>query len=317
MTKNETKIEWTHVPGYRGATWNPVTGCSRVSDGCVNCYAEELATGRLKGSPGYPGLPWTKANAEVNVIEHLDRLDQPLRQKAPRAYFVNSMSDLFHENVSDEFLDHAFAAMALTPRHLYMILTKRPERMRDYTTGLADRIPAIIAGFYVGHPPRAAMQPLTSDLARSIRWPLPNVWLGVSAERQRELDQRLPLLLATPAAVRFVSAEPLLGPLDFENITVARAGGPEQWNALDRVEAADAEPGSPRTVLDWVIIGGESGPKRRPMELEWLYEIVRQCRRAETPVFVKQDSAHRPGQQGRLGDIWWTEKSWPPGASIL
>lgn len=311
MAEHETKIEWTHIPGYRGATWNPVTGCSHVSDGCLNCYAEELATGRLKGSPGYPGLPWTAQNASVNVITHDDRLDQPLRWTKPRAVFVNSMSDLFHENIPDGFLDRAFAAMALTPRHIYMILTKRPERMRDYITGLADRIPDIIAEFYVEHPRRAGRQPLTSELARSLRWPLSNVWPGVSVERQRELDLRVPLLLDTPAAVRFVSSEPLLGPLDFENVTAARQGGAEQWDVLDRAEAADAEPGAPRTVLDWVIIGGESGPKRRPMHLDWLRDIVRQCRRNETAVFVKQDAAHRPGQQGRIDDALWVEKAWP------
>ncbi len=304
MAKNETKIEWTHVPGYRGATWNPVTGCSHVSDGCVNCYAEELATGRLKGSPGYPGLPWTKANADVNVIEHPDRLDQPLRQKAPRAYFVNSMSDLFHENVSDRFLDQAFAVMALTPRHLYMILTKRPERMYEYL----GPSPVFVDPRAEG---RSLPVPLTGsfdlenilsweddwedeDRSRIVpMWPLPNVWLGVSAERQRELDQRLPLLRATPAAVRFVSAEPLLGPLDLD----------------PHLDGDDA--------LDWVIVGGESGLKRRPMDLRWLHDIGRQCRRAGTPLFVKQDSAHRPGQQGRIEDGWWAEKNWPSGASLL
>lgn len=302
MAKNETKISWTHVPGYRGATWNPVTGCSHVSDGCLNCYAEDLATGRLKGSPGYPGLPWTKANADVNVIEHPDRLDQPLRQKAPRAYFVNSMSDLFHENVSIDFLDRVFATMARTPQHLYMILTKRPEIMWAYLTqnpnGPWFRVNAKL--WEAGVEVLSGGGPLL----------LPNVWLGISAERQRELDLRVPLLLATPAAVRFVSAEPLLGPLDFRTCYHGDTGDAHHgW-----LPSATC---SQITTLDWVIIGGESGLKRRPMELSWLYDIVQQCQRAETPVFVKQDSAHRPGQQGRIEDECWAEKNWPPGASLL
>ena len=311
MAEHQTKIEWTHIPGYRGATWNPVTGCSRVSDGCTHCYAEDLAMGRLKGTPGYPGLPWTKANADVNVVLHPDRLDQTLRWKKPRAVFVNSMSDLFHENIPDEFLDRAFAAMAVTPDHIYMILTKRPERMRDYIDGLKSRLPEVIADFYVDDPVRAGLRPFTADLARRIaHWPLPNVWLGVSAERQRELDLRVPLLLTTPAAVRFVSAEPLLGPLDFENVDVCNY-------IIDALSGEWAPEGEPPhvTMLDWVIVGGESGPLRRPMHLSWLNDIVGQCRRAGTAVFVKQDSMHRPGQQGRIDDDIWAEKAWPEVAA--
>ena len=304
MPEHGTKIEWTHVPGYTGATWNPTTGCSHVSDGCVNCYAEELARGRLKGSPGYPGLPWTAGNADVNVITHDDRLDQPLRWTKPRAVFVNSMSDLFHENIPDEFLDRVFAVMALTPQHIYMVLTKRPERMRDYLGG-SNGLPMELvtrwleAAAEISAP--GTMLPLGTMIEGGV---LKNLWLGVSAERQRELDLRVPLLLDTPAAVRFVSAEPLLGPLQFRECYHGDPGEAHHgWLPSSTC--------SQITTLSWIIVGGESGPKRRPMELDWLYDIVRQCRRAGIPAFVKQDAAHRPGQQGRIGDIWWVEKHWP------
>jgi protein gp37 len=241
------------------------------------------------------------------------------------------MSDLFHENVSDRFLDRAFAVMALTPRHLYMILTKRPERMYEYlrpspfdvipTAGPSLPVPLVgsfdlenISEWEEDGEGRESIVPM---------WPLPNVWLGVSAERQRELEQRVPPLLATPAAVRFVSAEPLLGPLDLgsylpihtaaDGVTDGSTRGPRSRNLDGSYRDAPSDGGP----LDWVIVGGESGPKRRPMEMRGLHDIGRQCRRAGTPLFVKQDSAYRPGQQGRIDDELWAEKNWPTGASLL
>ena len=207
-----TKIEWCDE------VWNPVTGCTKVSPGCASCYAEALFP------RPYPGRPFS------DVRVHADRLDQPYSWRKPRRVFVNSMSDLFHEAVSDRDIARIFQTMERTPRHSYQVLTKRPERMRDFMA--AER--------------------------------LPNVWLGVSVEDQRRAGERIPILLDTPAAVRFVSAEPLLAAVD-----------------LARYLYED-------DAVDWVICGGESGPKARPCALQWVERIVGDCREAGVPVFVKQ-----------------------------
>ncbi|MHB1098118.1 MAG: DUF5131 family protein [Burkholderiales bacterium] len=188
-----TSIEWTDV------VWNPVTGCSKVSEGCRNCYAEAVAH-RFWGARKF-----------TDVQCHADRLAQPLHWKKPRRIFVNSMSDLFHEAVPDEFIDRIFAVMALTSHHTYQILTKRPSRMQDYAAQLlneGDRWSRF--GDAVG--PLIGNQ--AYELAGERPWPLPNVWLGVSIEDPVTADERIPILLRTPAAVRFVSIEPILGIVD-------------------------------------------------------------------------------------------------------
>ena len=273
-----TTIEWTDE------TWNPVTGCSHVSDGCRNCYAEGIAK-RFSGTGSFPVFkPWTAPNAAHNVVLHPERLDAPLHWRKPRRVFVNSMSDLFHELVPEEFIDRVFAVMALTPQHTYQVLSKRPERMRAYFAW--DREAAVSDVLYASKWP---MKPEVFIAAGRDRvqggWPLPNVWLGVSAEDQRTADKRIPVLLDTPAVVRFVSAEPLLAAINL------RLGA--------------SEPS-----LGWVIVGAESGPRARPCELRWIEGIVSQCRAAGTPVFVKQDSGPRPGQQGRIPDELWI-REWP------
>jgi protein gp37 len=192
----------------------------------------------------------------------------PLKRKKPTTYFVNSMSDLFHEDVPDAWIDQVFAVMALCPQHTFQVLTKRAARMRQYMT--ERRQPAV--------PP----------------WPLPNVWLGVSTERQREADERIPLLLATPAAVRFISAEPLLGPVDLtpylyfythDDMAALECGCSNK--PLPFHENPDpADVATPR--LDWIIVGGESGTDARPMQVEWADQIVAQCREAGVKCFVKQ-----------------------------
>lgn len=242
-----SSIEWTEH------TWNPVTGCSKVSPGCAHCYAETVA---LRFWPTqYRGIPIVDPNkpARVNggpnstrrreftdVMTHADRLDQPLRRKKPTTYFVNSMSDLFHEDVPDEFIGKVFDRMAQARRHTFQVLTKRAERML-----------ALLPTFAARH-----------TAADGSGWPLPNVWLGVSVENQRFADERIPLLLQTPAAVRFISAEPLLGPIRHLGQSV---------------------PG-----LDWCIVGGESGPGARPFDLAWARSIVQQCKAAGVACFVKQ-----------------------------
>ncbi len=253
-----TAIEWTD------ATWNPVTGCSKVSPGCAHCYAETLSLRR-----GWSAKPWIEKNASGNVILHFDRLEMPLHWRKPRRVFVDSMSDLFHAEVLTAFLDDVFAVMALTQHLTYQILTKRPVRMLAYvdhpsTPGNVEAIVDRIAGERRWCPPPLA-------------WPLPNVWLGVSAEYQRQADERIPILLDTPAAVRFVSVEPMLGPIDLHA---------DQWPACSRY---------PDAAIDWVIVGGESGPRRRPFDPDWARSLRNQCAAAGVPLFVKQLGGARPG----------------------
>jgi protein gp37 len=227
----ETSIEWTDK------VWNPVTGCTKVSQGCKNCYAE-----RIFQRP-YPGRDFT------DVRMHPDRLDAPLHWRKPSRIFVNSMSDLFHEAVPFEFIERIYATMADANWHTFQILTKRPERMLEFTKWQAGQ-----------------------DHISTAEWPR-NVWLGVSCEDQESFAERLPFLTAVPAVIRFISFEPLLGPID-TGIMIQPHGWEATANALARI--------------GWAIVGGESGPGARPMHLDWASSIVRQCQRAAVPVFVKQ-----------------------------
>ncbi len=303
-----TGISWTDE------TWNPTTGCSKVSEGCRNCYAAKLAP-RLAamGQDGYTSLPWTKQNAPENVKLHSGRLDKPLRWKKPRRVFVNSMSDLFHELVPFEFVDKVFAVMALSPQHTFQVLTKRPERMAEY----------------VGRGPRwwdllwSMLDPDRGGWADDIfgsgkvrhrvwleehapPWPLPNVWLGTSVEDQRAADERIPHLLRTPAAVRFLSCEPLIGPVNLRHVE-AKNGA--LIDALEGdVVAPDGEiyaaaPGS----VHWVIAGGESGPNHRPMRDEWARSLRDQCSKAGVSFFFKQHSGHRNEMDPYLDGREWRE----------
>jgi protein gp37 len=272
-----TTIEWTQRPGTKGETWNPTIGCNKVSQGCKNCYAEVMHR-RLTamGVKGYD-LPFLAGARPMH-----DRLTIPFNWKKPRTVFVNSMSDLFHEAVPFSFIDQVFAVMALTPQHTYQILTKRPERMAEYFSQKSE--------FNVVLP-----QPLTIDRSTFVapaptlvRHPLPNVWLGTSVEDQRAADERIPHLLRCPAAVRFLSCEPLLGAVDLENITRGRerlcvlsksAYDPDstigKWLPMDRG-------------IDWVIAGGESGHGARPMHPDWARSLRDQCQAAGVPFFFKQ-----------------------------
>jgi protein gp37 len=266
-----SEIEWTD------ATWNPITGCTMVSAGCTNCYAMGLAGTRLAHHPSRAGLTrdsggrpvWT---GEVRLNEGW--LDQPLRWRRPRRIFVCAHGDLFHEGVPDEWIDRVFAVMALSPQHQFQVLTKRPERMRRWFDTDAE-----------GRVWDLSMDPgFDASALPSPDWPLPNVWLGVSVEDQPTADARIPLLLATSAAVRFVSAEPLLGPVDLT-----------RWSGLE----GDADFG-----LDWVIVGGESGPGARPMHPDWARSLRDQCAAAGVAFFFKQWgewAPHKPQAGGDLG----------------
>lgn len=285
---DKTGIEWTD------ASWNPIVGCSIVSPGCTNCYAmhqaariERMAAGSgrathyagtTKGSKA--GAVWTGRMALApDAI-----LTQPLRWKRPRRIFVNSMGDLFHEDVPDAWIDRVFAVMALAHQHTFQILTKRSARMRAYVPAAEQRL---------GRSPNVRIASPTQYLsARRIGdhkvWPLPNVWLGVSAEDQRRADERIPDLLATPAAIRFVSAEPLLGPVDL---------GHMQEYLPDNVWLTWLDG------LDWIIVGGESGRNARPMHPAWARAIRDQCTAAGTAFFFKQWGAWSYSEIGSDGAL--------------
>lgn len=262
----KTTIEWCDV------TWNPVRGCSLVSAGCSQCYAMKQAH-RFSGKGGaYEGLTkmtshgptWT---GRARVVPEL--LEAPLHWRKPQRIFVNSMSDLFHEDVPDEFIGDVFQTMACAPQHTFQILTKRPERMQRLFTN-----------------------DVWIDDAYAGVFPLPNVWLGVSVEDQETADQRIPLLLKTPAAVRFISAEPLLEAIDLTKIVVPDdhagkyAGHGYTFNALIRED--DLTMFNAPAHIDWVIAGFESGPKARPGNINWLRSLRYQCRDAEVAFFCKQ-----------------------------
>ena len=276
----KTGIEWTD------ATWNPVTGCTKVSQGCKNCYAKR-DWARLAAMPNnvYSGREFEQ------VACHPERLDQPRHWRNPRRVFVNSMSDLFHEDVPDEFVDDVFAVMGACEEeqrwHIFQILTKRPERMREYMRT------------------RAHSAYNKRRLGREL-FPPRNVWLGVSVEDQATADERIPLLLQTPAAVRWISAEPLLGHIDLKKL--APAGYPYELDAID----PESNDGTyyERTWLDWVVVGGESGQNARPMHPVWAHGIRKQCAAANIPFFFKQWGEFQPvapvygcgDEQARIAD---------------
>lgn len=287
MAEHST-IEWTD------ATWNPVTGCSIVSPGCANCYAMKLAGTRLKHHPSRVGLTVGSKNGPVwngKVRFNEQWLDQPLRWRRPRMIFVCAHGDLFHEDVPDEWIDRVVAVMAETWWHTYQVLTKRSARMRAYfdAEDLRDRIGEVQRK---AHGDNCAYTNAGIDAP----WPLPNLWLGVSAERQKEADERIPDLLATPAAIRFLSAEPLLGPIDLSAIRWQDDDAEIRYNALTaeaRVENSDSASAytdecDGNTRLDWVIAGGESGDKANPMHPDWARAMRDQCAAADVPFFFKQ-----------------------------
>jgi len=249
----KSSIEWCD------ATWNPVRGCSKVSPGCKNCYAETFSE-RWRGIKGHP----FEQGFDLRLVP--EKLAEPLRWKKPRRIFVNSMSDLFHEDVHDEYIAVVFAVMAACPQHTFQVLTKRAERMGRWFMWMTESGYALCV---------AQRQP----------WPLPNVWLGVSVEDQQRAAERIPHLLSVPAALRFLSCEPLLGPVDLRP-WLGNVVGFEGTPGRPGVDAFTVRPGT-----GWVIVGGESGPGARPFDLEWARGIVSQCKSARVPVFVKQVGA--------------------------
>ncbi len=279
---DKSAIEWTE------ATWNPLVGCDRISPGCAHCYAKAQHDRRHKAFLAGKQMPIQYAKPFEVVQLRPDRLEQPLRWRKARRIFVNSLSDLFHPDVPDAFIDRVFAVMALCPQHTFQVLTKRADRMRAYFgVDRYELIERVETQLWEMH---------TDDTTNAVgSWPLPNVWLGGSVENQHFADERIPLLLQTPAAVRFISAEPLLGPVDLTSIPVAMwrhhpSGTREQVrvNALRSVEYFVDEGSIEWPALDWVIVGGESGPGARPFDLGWARSIIAECRAAGVAVFMKQ-----------------------------
>ena len=242
MSSN-TSIEWTD------ATWNPIRGCTKISPGCAHCYAETFAE-RFRGVPGHP----YEQGFDLRFVP--GKLAEPLRLRSPRMIFVNSMSDLFHEGVPDDYIASVVRVMNLTPWHTYQVLTKRSERMRDY----------------LDSHPEAADKP----------W----IWWGVSVENRRDGLPRMSHLRAAPAGMRFLSVEPLL----------------EDLGAIDL------------SGIDWVILGGESGPGARPMNADWARSIRDQCQAAKVPFFFKQWGGTRKGKTGRLLDGRTHDEKPPPSS---
>ena len=307
-----SKIEWTD------AVWNPVTGCSKVSAGCKNCYAERIFP-RIYGNQSIDEGTGPHHRRFIDVVCHPERLEQPLQWRKPRRIFVNSMSDLFHEAVPDEFVDKVFAVMLACAalegrRHTFQILTKRPERMRCYLTNVQskpgtdllrrwaevgngwicmDDEDVLFSEYIMGrtcfdwdddgynsgdsvYAPWAYTRKL---------FPLPNVCLGVSVENQETADERIPLLLQTPAVVRFVSYEPAIGPMQLTRH--------HQWCPEHDFDGGFCSSPCPSLrSIDWLICGGESGPKARPMQEEWARDVMLQCRASRVPFFMKQGSKY-------------------------
>lgn len=324
---DRSSIEWTD------SSWNPLRWCSRVSRGCERCYAEKVAA-RFSG-PGLPyeGLihPRTKGwNGTVRLVEAA--LMEPLTWRKPRLVFVNSMSDLFHESVPESFIDRVFAIMALAHQHTFQILTKRPARMLAYlgrrtaeiendlfTSTMATAL--FEASRFAGHrlPGNAVLELLNNDdswsahpdyVRRTSGWPLRHVWLGVSVEDQSTADERIPLLIEAPAAVRWLSCEPLLGPIDLRS--TPRCPGSRLMNGAPLTDLGGCLPRwqeSPsvaklRDGIDWVVAGGESGPGARPMHPAWARSLRDQCAAARVPFFFKQWgnwAEHVPSAGGDLG----------------
>lgn len=318
---DNTKIEWTHQPGTKGCTWNPIraenteTGkigwyCEHESHACDFCYAEAKNCNTFFGN----GLPY-KPKTPVRVFLDEKAVVQPLRWRVPRTIFVCSMTDLFGRWVKDEWIDRIFAIAALCPQHTFVILTKRPRRMQHYVRYLCNRDDFVAdAGLELNGWPKNAHPDRTAEKRMSImakvrnpESPLPNVWLGVTAEDQPNADARIPFLLDTPAALRFVSIEPMVGPVDLYNGDPdPRLGGHQARHTFigDWWEPGDNPKGPSRHGLDWVICGGESGKDARAIHPDWARSLRDQCAAAEVPFFFKQWgewAPHKPLPGGDLG----------------
>lgn len=301
---NNSKIEWTD------ASWQPVVGCSKVSPGCLNCYAERMARRQaymkneyyeavVKGvvQTSTEKLTYTGWNGKTSCIE--SKLTEPLHWRKPRKIFVCSMGDLFHESVPFEFIDKVMAVMALCPQHTFQILTKRSERMKEYFDM------AYCTEYGTEHIGEAIEEITQAPDPLDWEAPLPNVWLGVTAENQEQVDKRIPLLLQTPAVKRFASIEPMLGAIDLEYIKDFQQS--TRFWKYERIRSLTGERLNPAgrmssEKLDLIICGGETGPGARPMDLAWARSLRDQCKAANVPFFFKNVGGVRKPENGHLLD---------------
>jgi protein gp37 len=283
---HNTNIEWTE------ATWNPIRGCTRVSEGCRNCYAERQAIRHAGPGGSYEGLvkitnghpQWT---GKVKLIDR--HLADPLKWRDPRRIFVNSMSDLFHEELPFEIIDKIFAVMTMCHQHTFQVLTKRPERMLQYMKEIQDADKDVHR--WVSEACEISGSPCASHLVEDADWPPKNIWFGVSVENQKTAEERIPLLLQTPAAVRWISAEPLL---EHVNLKQLQHRGMVEIDALDGTHGVIRPHRGTSEKLDWVVVGGESGPGSRPMHPEWASSLRDQCKAAGVAFFFKQWGEYLP-----------------------
>ena len=295
----KTGIQWTDE------TRNVATGCSRVhkpnqQSGCDNCYAfawhdriyAQVRKGQRPHAPAQYRVPFSATYRQQGVQLLPERLKDLLRLRAPRKIFLGSMTDLFHESIPDSYLEQVFGVLAVTPHLTYQLLTKRPERMRDFVNSHTHQecVAAMLAAGVVKGMSERARRAYLKRVGPGWPWPLPNVWLGTSVEDQQAADMRVPALLQTQATIRFLSVEPLLGYVDLRHV---------QYDDLVEIDALAGTHGVLRphggvnARLDWVIVGGESGPRARPLGLAWVESLIEQCRATDTAVFVKQ-----------LGEVW-------------
>jgi protein gp37 len=321
---NKTKIEWAEM------TWNTFVGCNKISVGCTNCYAERMAW-RLANNPKVPAETRAKYQRVVKdgqwtgEVEFFpERLDQPLKARKPSRIFVGSMGDLFHPNMKDEWIDRIFAVMALCPQHQFMVLTKRPERMREYMTEkvcLESRAETIaeeaawigkIVWDSRGDKYYLYDRATAKDVANRRPfpgWPLPNVMLGVTAENQKQADKRIPVLLEIPAAKRFVSIEPMIGPVDLMNVTMDLSLCAIVRGPVIGVNRGFNPGGAIEIGLNQIYLGGETGPGARPMHPDWVRKIRDDCQVAGVPLFFKSWGEYLPCLE--ITEL--KEPTWSPG----
>jgi protein gp37 len=290
-----TAIEWTDK------TWNPIIGCSKLSAGCQNCYAVTMAN-RLAHNPStpqYAGLT-RSATTWAGVTRLVDgALADPLKWRKPQHVFVGSMTDLFHDATPFTWIDRVFAAMAMCPQHTFQLLTKRPERMLAYFNARTEGDPWAEAADEIADLAGIEDHPFVLEPSHI---PLSNVWLGVTVEDQDAANERIPLLLKTPASMRFISCEPLLGRVGLTNISTADG---HSINALDPNDAL-IPVGGPK--LNWTICGAETGPKKRPMDPAWARDLRDQCVSAGVPFFFKKGSEGRRELDGKVWEQFPTAR---------
>lgn len=279
----DTSIEWTDK------TWNPVVGCQKISEGCRNCYAKTLHDKRHEAVKRGAALPMQYSEPFEKIQLMPERLGDPLKWRKPQRVFVNSVSDLFHKDVPFEFIDQVFGVMAKAYWHTFQVLTKRPERMAEYLshrTGPWNVLTRIIQAAQQFEWPKSRYAEINAGAGWD-GFPYPNIHLGTSVENQQAADERIPHLLRVPAAVRFLSCEPLLGAVNLKSMTGCKIP--------IEAERCDCFPSG----IHWVIVGGESGPGARPMHPDWARSLRDQCQSAGVPFFFKQ----------------WGE--WSPDAPVL